>query len=67
MVKCVWMKVTQDEYELPLAIADTSVELAQICGTTANSIRSTVAKARKGIIRNPSYVLVMVEEGEIND
>lgn len=63
----IWMMVTQDEFELPLAIADSSDELAQICGTTANSIRSTVAKARKGIIKNPSYVLVKVEEGETND
>lgn len=63
----IWMMVTQDEYELPLAIADSSDELARICGTSANSIRSTVAKARKGIIKNPSYVLVKVEEGEIYD
>ena len=63
----IWMKVTQDEFELPLAIADSSTELARICGTSANSIKSTVAKARKGIIKNPSYVVVKVEEGEMND
>lgn len=63
----IWMKVTQDEFELPLAIADSSTELAIICGTTANNIRSTVAKGRSGIIKNPSFIVVKVEEGETND
>lgn len=63
----IWMKVTQDEFELPLAVADSSYELAKMCGTTANNVRSTVAKAKSGIIKNPSFVMVKVEEGETND
>lgn len=63
----IWMKVTQDEYALPLAIADSSYELAKICGTTANNVRSTVAKGKSGIIKNPSFIVVKVEEGETDD
>lgn len=63
----IWMKVTQDEFELPLAVANTSYELAKICGTTANNVRSTVAKGKSGIIKNPSFVMVEVKEGETDE
>lgn len=36
--RVVYMKVTRDEYELPVAVADTVVELAKICGVKVNSI-----------------------------
>ena len=38
MQRVVYMKVTRDEYELPVAVADTVVELAKICGVKVNSI-----------------------------
>lgn len=60
----IWMKITQDEFELPLVIADSSVELAEMCGTTANSVTSIALRGRTGIIKNPSYVMVKVESGE---
>ena len=60
----IWMKVTADELSLPLAIADSSYELARICGTTANNVRSTWSKHQAGIIENPSFICVMVKEGE---
>ena len=45
----VWMKVTHDEYELPVAIADSCVELAEKLGKTANNISSSIThSARRG-------------------
>ena len=45
----VWMKVTHDEYELPVAIADSCKELAEKLGKTANNISSSITRsARRG-------------------
>ncbi len=60
----IWMKVTCDEMSLPLAVADTSVELALMCGTTPNTVRSTWSHYRAGRIKYPSFICV---EGDEND
>ena len=44
----IWMKVTKDEYELPLAVADNPRELAAIVHTTANCVKSSVCHKHKG-------------------
>lgn len=58
----IWMKVTCDELSLPLAVADTSSELAEMCGTTPNAVVSTWSHYRKGRITYPSYICVKVDE-----
>ena len=58
----VWIKVSADKYELPVAIADTPSELARLCGTTANTISSTWSHYKKGNIKKSSYVKVRLEE-----
>ena len=46
--KYLYIAVSLDEYELPIAVADTVPELAKIMGTTVNSIRSAIShKARR--------------------
>ena len=37
--KYLWLCVTADEYELPLAVAETSTELALMVGTTGDNVR----------------------------
>ncbi|MEE3409602.1 MAG: hypothetical protein VZQ95_09430 [Erysipelotrichaceae bacterium] len=60
----VWLKVTPDRYEFPVALADTAAELAQICGVTEGSILSSVSKAKHGI-RKSLYRKVRIErDGE---
>lgn len=61
----IWMKVTNDIYELPVAVADNPRELAKLCGTTANAVKSGVSHVRKGHQKRSSYV--KVEEEDIND
>lgn len=45
-MKTLWIKVTKDQYEFPLAVADTIEELAQICGSTKNNIASLMSHAK---------------------
>ena len=40
--------VTKDEYELPMAIADTVKELAVMTGKSENAIRSGISKQKQG-------------------
>ena len=42
----VYMKVTKDRFELPLAVADTGAELAKICGTSEKNVYNAIRKAR---------------------
>lgn len=57
-----WLCVTQDEYELPMAVADGATELAKMLGTTVDSITSAAWKARKG--KKTKYRTVDVNENE---
>jgi len=43
-----WLAVTPDQYELPLAVADTAVELSRILGITINSFYSMYSHHRSG-------------------
>lgn len=46
----VYIMVTKDEYELPLAIANSAEELARIVGTTKIAVHSGASRfARKGV------------------
>lgn len=56
----IWMKVSKDKYELPEAFADTAVELAELCGTTANTIYTQCSKFKAGVIDWCPWVCVAV-------
>ncbi len=43
-----WLKISSDKYELPLAVADSAVELARMCGVTAGTIYSQMSRVRTG-------------------
>lgn len=43
----VYMRVTDDEYELPVAIADTQADLARMVGVGTNTVCSALYKVRK--------------------
>lgn len=43
----IYMKVSDDEYQLPEAVADTIIELAKLCGTRPNCISSSMCHAKK--------------------
>lgn len=57
-----WLKVTNDKYELPIAVGGTAQELADMLGITDNVIHSTISHYNKGRIKSCPYV--KVEEGD---
>lgn len=56
-----YMRVTNDEYELPVAVADTAKELAIMTGTNLNVVYSSISKGRK------TYKKVEVEDDDSSE
>lgn len=40
---CCYIKVTNDKYRLPIAIADSAGELARLVGATKNTVLSSIS------------------------
>lgn len=58
-----WLAVTPDKYELPLAVADTAEELSYILGLNKDEVRRLYYLHNKGICRQWSkYKIVKVKE-----
>lgn len=57
-----YMAVTPDKYELPLAVCDTARELGALFGVSANLIQSSISKNQSG--RNRGYKFVKVDDVE---
>lgn len=60
-----YMKITTDRYELPLAVADTGEELARICGTSKHNVYNAIRKA-KICGHRCQYVRVDIGEENVN-
>lgn len=58
----VYMAVTVDEYELPVAIADTIVALAKMMNTTDTAIRSSLYQEKIGRIKKARYKKVWIND-----
>lgn len=59
-----WLLVSQDEYELPLIVADSCIELALKVGRSPNSIRTLIRHHSKNMdhrVKCP-YIKVEIEE-----
>ena len=46
-----WLAVTTDEYELPIAVADSVIELAKMVGVSENAIYQTVRNHKVGKVK----------------
>ena len=57
----VWMKVTSDEFEFPVAVADTASALAKILGVSENSIHSSISHWKQGKNKSTPYRKVRIE------
>ena len=44
----IWMEISRDRFELPLAVADTAYELSKLTGEKVSTIYSCESQARKG-------------------
>ena len=60
-----WLAVTLDKYELPIAVADTARELGRMLGAKGNLINKIYCMHNKGIYTNwKKYKIVKVEDYE---
>lgn len=55
-----WLAVTPDQYELPLAVADTAEQLAAMFGLKRGSVISMVSKKASGTKTGRKFVKVRV-------
>lgn len=59
----IWMEVTKDRYELPITVADSAKELAEMIGVKPQSIWQHESRASQGKLKRQRFVRVEVEEG----
>lgn len=45
--KMVWMEVDLKMHELPLKVADSPIELAEMCGVAESTVITTASRAKK--------------------
>ena len=58
----IYMEITRDKYELPLAVADSPARLAEMCGVTVNCVASSCSHYRHGRYQRGRYVKVEVDD-----
>lgn len=61
-----WIAITADKYELPLIVADTPEELAQLAGVAVGSVRSCYSRYKNGRRKKSRYICVEIPD-EIYD
>ncbi len=57
------MKVSNDKYRLPEAVAESSAELAKICGVTRSAVDTAICNAKRRK-QNSIYVKIVIEDEE---
>lgn len=60
----IWMEVTDDEYELPLAVANSATQLADMIGVRRNGIFEAMSKYKAGQQKTCRYRKVILEDDE---
>ena len=60
----VYMEVTMDNLELPLAVADTPSELAKLRGVNKQAIYKSISRIQLGQRKKGRYVKVNIEDEE---
>lgn len=63
MVK-VYMYVTRDKYELPIAVADSEAELAQMLGVSKRTVITEVCRCKKSNWTKGRFRVVEVGEDD---
>lgn len=59
---CLWMIVTLDELELPIAVFDSAKEMAEFSGITVDSIYSEISHEKYGLQKRTKYKKVILDE-----
>lgn len=56
-----YLEVTTDKYELPVAVADSPSELARIRNVSTNTVNSAISHEKAGVHKS-KYKKVVVED-----
>ena len=62
MKNAIYMQVTTDEYELPVAVASSIGELAEITGFTYSQIATRISWFKSGKVKKRQFVKVEVSD-----
>lgn len=60
--KYLWLAVTPDRYELPLAVCDTSQELGMLFGISGVTVKRCIDQNADGSRSGRKFVKVRIEE-----
>lgn len=66
MKRYVWMLVTKDKYELPLLVADSSRELAELAGVAHQTVLESTSRARR-LKSKCKYIVIQIDDEESED
>ena len=58
----VYLEVTNDEYELPVAVADSGTKLANLRGVDCRAVYNSIRLLQQGKIHRSKYVVVEVDD-----
>ena len=58
----VYMEVTTDEYQLPLAVADSPAELARLRGVSKNAVNVGCYKSKYKLRKTERYIAVEIDD-----
>lgn len=59
--KYLWLAVTPDKYELPLAVADSARELARMFGLSHNTIEVAAFRHNSGVTSGRKFIKVPLD------
>ena len=65
--KYLWLAVTADKYELPIAVADSAKELAAMCGVSTSTIISSAKRNNSGTLSGKRYRRTLRYIGDDNE
>lgn len=65
MAYTLWIRTSNDKYELPLAVADSAEELARMCNSMGVSKRATANSIRSAVAHNSPHVHRIGYDGEL--
>ena len=57
-----YLEITQDEYQLPLKVAESTKELAKMCGMERKQIQNYIGNVNRGQIKKPRFIKVVVDD-----
>ena len=59
--KYLWLAVDVDEYELPIAVADSARELGELMGTNKHNVETFVSKGSSGKLSGRKFIKIRDE------